>query len=151
QHHPWDTRVVGNLAAAGTAVNNDQVPGHEHVVEDSDAVHLLEAAAQRVVKAVVRRWRYRLATEGLQNRRIVLDRATPGVGVVTLGHTTAPGETDQLLRNWRHCAQHLCAAYYNALARFLHLAQVQERLLLLRRRPRPVNLRINQHVREKEI
>src|SRR5438093_10810677 len=53
---------------------------------------------KRVVKAVGRRWRYRLATEELQTRRVVLDRETHRVGVVTLSHTTAPGETDQLLR-----------------------------------------------------
>src|SRR5215510_8735048 len=101
-HHPWDHRLIGDLAAAGAAVNNDPVPGDEHIVEDSDAVHLLEAAAQRVVKAVVWRRRHRLAADELQTRCVVPDRETYRVGVVTLGHATAPGETDQLLRYRRH-------------------------------------------------
>src|SRR5262249_7621779 len=151
QHHPWDTRVIGDLAAAGAAVNNDPVPGDEHIVEDSDAVHLLEAAAQRVVKAVVWRRRHWLAADELQTRRVILDREPHRVGVVPLGHAPAPPETEQLPRYWRHGAQHLRAAYHNAVARLLHLSQVQERLLLLRRRPRPVNLRVNQHVCEKEV
>ena len=54
ERHRRAADLVGELAAARAAVDHDAVPGHEHVVEHGDAVHLLEAAAQRVVEAVVR-------------------------------------------------------------------------------------------------
>ena len=72
------------------------------------------------------------------------------VGVVARRHA-AEGDHRDLLGDRRHGAEHLRPAHDDAVARLPHPPQVQERVLLLRRGLGPVDLRIDQHVREEQV
>ena len=134
----------------GRAVDEHAVPGHQHVVEDRDAVHLLEAAAERMIEARPRQRRHRLAADEREPRRVARDPEDEPVGVVAGRHAAERDHRD-FLRDRRHGAEHLRAAHDDAVGRLPHAAQVQERLFLLGRRLRPVDLRVDQHVGEEEV
>ena len=141
---------VDDLPAARAAVDHHAVPGDEHVLEDGDAVHLLEAAGERVVEARPGQRRHRLAADEGEAGRARGNGEGEGVGVVARGHP-AEGNHRHLLRDGGHGAQHLRAAHDDAVGRLPHATQVQEGILLLGGGLGAVDLRIDEHVGEKEV
>ena len=138
------------VAALDVAIQEDVLPRHEHVVEDHDRVHLLEARAERMIEvraAVVDA----LAADEAQARRVVRNGEAERVRRVFLrALQQRRGEHHDLVGD-RQRREHAAAADDDAGIGFLLDARGEERVRLLRRAHGAIGLRRNQRVRQAQI
>ena len=143
---------------AAALVASSRLPGPPSITTRSQGTSTSSNTAMQSIssKRLLSGWSKRLCGPGATGSRQIslrpgmvrLDGERHGVEVIALGDAAAPGVAHDLFRDRRHRAEHLGAAHDDALVRLRDLAEVQERLLLLRRGARAVDLRVDQHVGE---
>ena len=134
--------------ALDVLVDEHAFPRHQHVVEDDDRIHLVEPRGERMVIGVSAR--QRLAAHHPQPLGVRRDRKGDRV-LLVLGRMLSERPHEDLVRVRSGGRQHLRPADDQALLGLAHDAEVRVGIRLLRRRLRPIDLRVDQRMSEEEI